>query len=137
MRLITIFQSLRTFLSHQITNFFNSQKLFSPEQHCFRSNHSCETAIQTILDNWKRLLEKKKNILTLFIDFKKDFDLINPELLFLKLVHHGFDNNSLYLIMVVLGTTSTFVDLSRVEVESSEIYPVDGSRNMFKAVKSY
>jgi hypothetical protein len=44
-------------------------------------------------------LEKKENILALFIDFKKAFDLIDPELLFLKLVHYGFDNNSLYLIM--------------------------------------
>ena len=90
---------LERLLSHQITNFFNSQKIFSPEQHGFRSNHSCETALQTILDKWKILLEKKENILALFIDFKKAFDLIDPELLFLKLFHYGFDNSSLALIM--------------------------------------
>jgi hypothetical protein len=47
------------------------------------------------LDKWKILLEKKENILALFIDFKKAFDLIDPELLFLKLFHYGFDNSSL------------------------------------------
>jgi hypothetical protein len=62
---------LERLLSHQIANFFNSQKIFSSEQHGFRSSHSCETALQTILDNWKRLLEKKENILALFIDLKR------------------------------------------------------------------
>jgi hypothetical protein len=91
---------LERLLSHQITIFFKSQKFFSPEQHGFRSNHSCETALQTILDKWEKiLLEKKENILALFIDFKKAFDLIDPELLFLKLFHYGFDNSSLALIM--------------------------------------
>jgi hypothetical protein len=104
---------LERLLSHQITNFFNSQKIFSPEQHGFRSNHSCETALQTILDNWKRLLEKKVNILALFIDFKKAFDLIDPELLFLKLVHYGFDNNSLYLIMNYFLERSMIVKIDK------------------------
>ena len=34
----------------------------------------------------------------LFIDFKKAFDLIDPELLHLKLFHYGFDNSALALI---------------------------------------
>ena len=94
-----ILERLRTILlSQQINKFFNDNKIFSPEQHGFRSNHSCETALQTILDNWKKMLEKKENVLALFIDFKKAFDLIDPELLFLKLFHYGFDNASLALI---------------------------------------
>jgi hypothetical protein len=51
------------------------------------------------LDKWKILLEKKENIQALFTDLKKAFDLIDPELLFLKLFHYGFDNSSLSLIM--------------------------------------
>ena len=46
----------------------------------------------------EKMLENKENILTLFIDFKKLIDLIDPELLFLKLFHYGFDNASLALI---------------------------------------
>ena len=37
-------------------------------------------------------------ISSLFIDFKKAFDLVNPKLLFLKLFHYGFDDNSLKLM---------------------------------------
>jgi hypothetical protein len=65
------------------------------------------------LDNWKRLLEKKVNILALFIDFKKAFDLIDPELLFLKLVHYGFDNHSLYLIMNYFLERSMIVKIDK------------------------
>jgi hypothetical protein len=51
---------LERLLSHQIKKFFNENKFFSPEQHGYHPNHSCETALQTILDNWKKMLEKKE-----------------------------------------------------------------------------
>ena len=73
------------------------QSLFV-DQHGFRTNHSCETAFHSIIDNRKVSVSQKKVNLALFIDFKKAFDLINPRLLFLKLFHYGFDNNSLALL---------------------------------------
>ena len=68
------------------------------QQHGFRTNHSCETALHLILDNWMCACSQKKVNLALFIDFKKAFDLINTRLLFLKLFDYGFDNNSLALL---------------------------------------
>ena len=65
---------------------------FFDQQHGFRSNHSCETDLHSILDKWKVSISQIKVNLALFIDFKKAFDLINPRLLFLKLFHYGFDN---------------------------------------------
>ena len=59
-------------------------------------------------------MEKKENILALFIDFKKAFDLINPRLLFLKLFHYGFDNSSLELL------TDYFKDRKQVTKIGSE-----------------
>ena len=85
-------------LSDQISNYFNKNSLFGNPQHGLRSNHSCETALQVVLDNWKTLLANNKIILSVFIDFKKAFELVNPKLLFLKLFHYGFDNKALDLI---------------------------------------
>ena len=85
-------------LANQIVIFFNLNNLFCPQQHGFRSGHSCETALHSILEDWKQAIEKKEILISLFIDFKKAFDLINPKLLFLKLFHYGFDNNSLELV---------------------------------------
>ena len=81
-----------------ITTHFINKNLFSEEQHGFRSNRSCETALQPILERWKQSVEAKQIILALFIDFKKAFDLIDPGLLFIKLFHYGFDNISLCLL---------------------------------------
>ena len=85
-------------LSDQITQFFTANSLFSTGQHGFRTNHSCETALQTIIEKWRSVLAKNNKVLALFIDFKKAFDLIDPRLLWLKLFHYGFDNTSLNLM---------------------------------------
>ena len=69
-------------LCGQITSHFDHNCLFADQQHGFRTNHSCETALHSILDTWKVSVSEKKVNLALFIDFKKAFDLINPRLLF-------------------------------------------------------
>ena len=47
----------------------------------------------------------------MFIDFRKAFDLIDPQLLLLKLFHYGFDNNSLGLITDFFANRSQTVKL--------------------------
>jgi hypothetical protein len=85
-------------ISDQITNHFLENNLFSSAQHGFRANHSCETALQSILDLWKKAISNKHHILALFIDFKKAFDLLVAPFLNLKLFHYGFDNKALNLM---------------------------------------
>ncbi len=52
----------------------------------------------SVIDHWKSAIENKQINLAFFVDFKKAFDLVNHDLLVLKLFHYGFDNNSLALI---------------------------------------
>ena len=87
-----------TIISSQMVDYFDKNNLFSSSQHGFRSNHSCETAILSIVDHWKSNIDKKLINLAIFIDFKKAFDLVQPKLLFTKLFHYGFGNNSLMLM---------------------------------------
>lgn len=54
--------------------------------------------MQSILDKWKIAIDKKETILSLFIDFRKAFDLVDQKILWRKLFHYGFDNNALNLI---------------------------------------
>jgi hypothetical protein len=75
-----IFEKL---LTTQITSHFNKNGLFSRVQHGFRANHSCETALQYLLDNWKALIDQSNFVISLFIEFKKAFDLLDSQLLFL------------------------------------------------------
>ena len=62
-------------------------------------------------------MDDKEVILSLFVDFKKAFDLINPDFLFHKLVHYGFDNKSLNFIMAYFKNRK---QVTLVESESSE-----------------
>ncbi len=79
-------------LSSQILEYFESNNLFTSTQHGFRQNMSCESAIHSILDHWLHMAQKSKIIVSLFIDFKKAFDTVDPKQLHRKLFHYGFDN---------------------------------------------
>ena len=85
-------------LAFQVTNYFESNNLFYKNQHGFRKNFSCETALQTMLNDWKQCVDSSNIVLSVFIDFRKAFDYVHPNLLLLKLFHYGFDNSSMKLI---------------------------------------
>lgn len=62
-------------LNKQVVKYFETNNHFCDNQHGFRVNHSCETALISIVDYWKDLLGKNEIILALFLDFKKAYDL--------------------------------------------------------------
>ena len=48
-------------LCSHITSHFDSNYHFVDQQHGFRTNHSCETALHSIIDNWKVSVYRKKS----------------------------------------------------------------------------
>ena len=84
--------------SKQILNHFINNNLFTSAQHGFRKSHSCEPAIHELVNDCYKKLEKKLTSILLFIDFRKAFDLVDPELLLLKLLNYGFSNKSIMLL---------------------------------------
>ena len=63
-----------------------------------KSKKNTLTHLHEIISNCYRNIDKGLVNLLLFIDFKKAFDLINPELLIVKLLNYGFSNNAISLI---------------------------------------
>jgi len=82
-------------IGNQIFEYFEINRLFFVGQHGFRRNFSCETALHELISLINNGLDKRLINLLLFIDFKKAFDVVDAELLLLKLFHYGFDNNSI------------------------------------------
>jgi hypothetical protein len=72
--------------------------LFAESQHGFRKNRSCETALHALLDNLKNVLDRGDIVVAAFLDFRKAFDYVDPDLLLRKLFHYGFDNAALSLL---------------------------------------
>ena len=69
--------------------------LFSSKQYGFRSNHSCETALIAMTDNWLNSIYKNEYCGVLFIDLCKALDLVNKNILLEKLKLYNLDDNSL------------------------------------------
>ena len=53
-------------VSNQIVMYFYENQLFTEKQHGFRARHSCETALETILDKWESIF-LDKNRQSIFI----------------------------------------------------------------------
>ena len=87
-------------LASQIFDYFESNKLFYAGQHGFRKGFSCETALHELLSEINNNLDKRLINMLLFIDFRKAFDLVDVNLLLLKLFHYGFNNKAFSVIQI-------------------------------------
>ena len=64
--------------------FSESNSIFIDSQFGFRRKLSCELALNTLVDDWKTSLDKRKSVIAVFLD--------------LKLEHYGFSE---YLCLLI------------------------------------
>ena len=50
----------------------------------------------------------------LFIDFRKAFDLVDSRKLLLKLLHYGFDNSALSLLVIIFKIVTKKINLIKI-----------------------
>ena len=99
-------------LATQIKIHLKANEILFIGQHGFRDNHSCETALHELISDLNKTKDKKLISLLLFIDFRKAFDLVDPQLLLHKLQHIGFDQSALNLIKNYFTDRSQLVTLN-------------------------
>ncbi|KMQ86893.1 rna-directed dna polymerase from mobile element jockey-like protein [Lasius niger] len=73
----------------QLENYLEKNNVLTDHQSGFRSNHSCETAIQMVIDDWKLLVSKGKMIGVVFMDLKRAFETVDRDRLVEKLYQYG------------------------------------------------
>lgn len=88
-------QILEIIVKQQLVEFLNSNKTISDSQSGFRHKHSCETALNLVLTNWKYEIENDKIILAVFVDLKRAFETICRKRLLQKLQMYGIQGNEL------------------------------------------
>ena len=70
-------------------------KLLSDRQHAFRTRHSCETQLTTVINDWAKILDNGRQVDTFILDFEKAFDTQPHELLKNKLFGCGIGGMTL------------------------------------------
>ena len=61
----------------------------------FRAKHSCKTALIKLIDKWMECIDKGDIVGTLFLDFRKAFDLVDHKILMDKLSLYHFSPSAL------------------------------------------
>ena len=72
---------LRNTLKKHILAHFNKNIMLHPNQSWFRDNHSCHTALTSLVDQWLSTINKNRFCGVLFVDFAKAFDVIDLSLI--------------------------------------------------------
>jgi len=76
-------------VKEQIENNLQSNDIIKEHQSGFRKYHSCETAIQGVIDDWKLIISEGKMVGVIFLDLKRAFETVDRTRLLEKLDQYG------------------------------------------------
>ena len=83
-------------LQHQLVNYIEN---YLPSHLCgYRKGYSSQQALISLIENWKKSLDKKGYGRAVLTDLSKAFDTIKHELLFAKLHAYDFSKKASKLI---------------------------------------
>lgn len=93
---------LELVVKKQIEDYFEFNEYITEHQSGFRKYYSCETAIQTVVNDWKISISEGKIIGVIFMDLKRAFETIDRNRLIEKLYRYGIGGNVLEWIKTYL-----------------------------------
>ena len=91
----------------------DENNLLHKYQSGFRPKHSCQTALVKLIDNWHNAINSAELVGTVYLDFKKAFDLVNHKTLLNKLKLYFPKSEVTSFIESYLMNRSQFVSLNR------------------------
>ena len=65
---------LEHIISSSLMTHFENNNIINVKQHAFRKDHSCETQLVNVIDDWAAALDKTKQTDVFILDFEKAFD---------------------------------------------------------------
>ena len=93
--------------------FLNKNNLIYENQSGFRPKHSCQTALIKLVDQWMTCINNGDIVGTLFIYFRKAFDLVDHSLLLNKLSYDKFKDSTFSLFASYLNNREQFMDCGK------------------------
>ena len=90
----------------------NNFNLLHNTQSGFRRNHSTESALLHLRENWLNAVNDGKMVGTLLVDFKKAFDLVDHDVLMKKLKIYKFDRPCVEWVKSYLTNRHQYVQIN-------------------------
>ncbi len=87
----------------------------------FRPKQSCETALHLMIDEWVGLMLGNKITGILFVDFSKAFDMVDHNLLLIKLKKYNFHDNSLAWFKSYLSNRKQIVKINNTFSDTGNV----------------
>ena len=78
---------------NRMIKFIDKYKILSTKQYGFRKNMGTDTALVNYIDTILTGLNDKLYTVSIFMDLSKAFDVLNLDILKIKLEHYGFRNS--------------------------------------------
>ena len=82
-------------VNEHFMNYLTKYKLIHEHQSGFRKKHSCQTALDKLIDQWMPCIDKGDFVGTLFLDLRKAVDVVDHTILSEKFAAYKFSNLSL------------------------------------------
>lgn len=104
----------------QFQQFITNNAIICSEQSGFRNKHSCESAINCILADWREAQDRGEVIISVFLDFQKAFETVDRSILLKKLTAYGIGPKAVTWFKSYLENRSQRVRIGDV-LSNSEI----------------
>ena len=106
----TISKIFEKHINKHLVAFLNKYKVIHANQSGFRQKHSCQTALVKLIDQWMACIDRGDIVGSVFLDFRKAFDLVDHSILIDKLSLYKCQGPDLSLISSYLQSRQQVID---------------------------
>ena len=106
----TISKIFEKHINKHLVAFLNKYKVIHANQSGFRQKHSCQTALVKLIDQWMACIDRGDIVGSVFLDFRKAFDLVDHSILIDKLSLYKCQGPDLNLISSYLQSRQQVID---------------------------
>ena len=106
---------LEKLIAVRLVSYLEKEDILVSEQFGFRKGINTAHALHTMVENISHALEKKLNVIGIFVDLKKAFDTVNHALLLKKLQHYGIRGKAYDLFKSYLSSRKQYVSIRNTD----------------------